>query len=311
MKWSIVGLIIAGLVAAVSAALLVVSLRASSRAKTASAAPEVEIAMAAKPLAMHSIVKNTDVISKTIPSNQAPKDALLPAEVIGKVLAMDMLKEQLFTAQSLLTGGLPGLRLAAALGPGERAVSVSLPASSGLKGLLYPGSMVDVLASLRTPTEESGKAEVISVTLLQGIQVLGVEDRTVVSEENDSGSQRSARGQLMVTLTLDSKQAELLQLARQYGTISLALRNPKDMAPVGMAPTMLKELSRSLASRLQRLSAVQAETTEQHAGAEVARLPAVAPISQWETIVIRGGTVERYVFPVPKDELLEQKGEGR
>jgi len=300
MKWSIVGLIAAGLVAAVSAAVLVLSLKSGSRTKTAGAAPEVEIAMAAKTLAKYTIVKNTDVIGKTMPRGQAPKDWLSPVRVIGRILAVKMIKDQPFTKQSLVVGGIPGLRLAAALGPGKRAVSVSLPASSGLRGLLYPGSVVDVLASLRMPSESSGQAEVISVTLLQGIQVLGVEDRTVVSaEDGDSSPQRSNRGQFMVTLELDSKQAELLQLARQYGTISLALRNPTDEAPVAMAPTVLRELSRSLA-RLQKLSVVQAGTPEHRTGTDATRLPAAMPINQWETIVIRGGSVERCVFPVPK-----------
>ena len=45
----------------------------------------------------------------------------------------------------------------------------------------------------------------------------------------------------MVTLMVNSKQAEALQLAREYGSVSVAMRNPLDKRPVNNNATVLSE----------------------------------------------------------------------
>jgi Flp pilus assembly protein CpaB len=130
----------------------------------------------------------------------------------------------------VFAGSGPGVHLAATLPEGMRAMSVSLSDYSSLDGLLYPGCAVDVLATfdLRGQTEDK-EGGVISTTILRGVQVLAIEDKTAVSasEKTDEKAARQDRRR-RVTLMVNPKQAEQLQLAMEHGMISLSMRNPSD-----------------------------------------------------------------------------------
>jgi Flp pilus assembly protein CpaB len=151
-----------------------------------------------------------------------------------------------------------GYRVASVLPEGMRAMTLSLSDYGGLYGILYAGCYVDVLTSFRLPgNAESGKSEAMSMPLLQGVQVLAVEENTLVSEKEEpegkrSGSSRSKK--LLVTLMVDLEQASGLQLALQYGTVSLALRNPLDVAKVKRNQSLLSKLSQGQVG-LKRLAA--------------------------------------------------------
>jgi len=152
-------------------------------------------------------------------------------------------------------------QVAASLPTGMRAVSVSLSNDSITGGLLYPGCVVDVLASFKLSSSERGQA--ISTTLLREVQVLAVRGASIVSEkeiEQDKSRSPSNYGRVTVTLMVDPKQAEALQLATENGTISLALRNPLDKSPVDTEATVLSQ------GRLAQLGS--AMTTAVMAGSE-------------------------------------------
>jgi len=110
-------------------------------------------------------------------------------------------------------------------------VTVGLSDASSLRGLLYPGSIVDVIASFRLGSSDVGTA--VSTTLFERIEVLAVEQLTVGSEPEEKADDEPRQmlgrtNRLLVTLMVDAKDAEALQLASEHGTISLALRNPND-----------------------------------------------------------------------------------
>ena len=94
---------------------------------------------------------------------------------------------------------------------------------------------------------ERSKGQAISTTLLRGIQVLAVQGDSVVSQddsEETAGKVRqhtTTRGQVTVTLMVDPKQAEALQLAAENGTISLAIRNPLDKTQADIEGTVLSQ----------------------------------------------------------------------
>lgn len=114
--------------------------------------------------------------------------------------------------------------------PGKRAVTVrasetgSDPASSGL---LRPGDYVDVLVTLRDDSME-GKGTA-AVVLLQRVLVLAVGGRTEPQGFADADEHRSARAEEReLTLSLKTEEVQLLSLARERGTLSVALREPTD-----------------------------------------------------------------------------------
>jgi Flp pilus assembly protein CpaB len=118
------------------------------------------------------------------------------------------------------------VHLASTLPHRMRAMTISVSEHAGMSDLLYPGSLVDVLASFRV----RGGDGVLSMTLLRGVQVLALEDRTVVSPQEEAGSRNRNERRRRVTLMVDLKQAEALQLAMEHGSINLAMRNPIDSA---------------------------------------------------------------------------------
>ena len=73
--------------------------------------------------------------------------------------------------------------MAAAIPHGMRAISIMFPNHAITGGLLYPGSIVDILASFRLPSKDRVRGKAISTTLLQGIQVLAVENISILMKD--------------------------------------------------------------------------------------------------------------------------------
>jgi pilus assembly protein CpaB len=306
MKWPVVVLFVVGLLAAVSAAVLMTSLRAGGFLGAGDGdSGEVEVVVAAADIPAMSIVGADLVAVVRVPGSEASEDSFSsPLQVVGKVLNVPLVKDQRLERKHFAAEG-SGPELASALKDGLRAVSVSLTDYSGLYGLLYPGSVVDVLAYMKVPDESGRRGDAVSSTILRKVQVLGVEDQTVVSlaeDEDPRGleGKRQANRRWMVTLMVTPGEAQALQLAMENGRISLALRNPGDESvPADDGQTSLRELASSAPSRgsgardlLRRLALLSGP---RKAGAPGA--PA-APGSLWEIDIFRGGDYERVSVPL-------------
>ena len=112
--------------------------------------------------------------------------------------------------------GLSGL-----LTEGNRALSVRVDDVSGVAGFIHPGDHVDVLLEMAKPDS----ADQISRTILQNIVVLSAGQ---VWEHRDRDEKPAVV--TTVTLVLNPKQAEIMNLASNQGKIRLALRNHSDLA---------------------------------------------------------------------------------
>ena len=148
---------------------------------------------------------------------------------------------------------------------GGRAVNIALPADRGVVSLLYPGCLVDVVASFRVPaTPGVPSGEIASITLLQGVRVLQVGGRSVVSndpDDSDSGTNITGQRKTVVTLMVDQRQAEVLQLALTHGEVSLAVRNPLDEGAGESNGVLLSELSEQLSRRIVTSTATELAAT--------------------------------------------------
>lgn len=113
--------------------------------------------------------------------------------------------------------------MAAILPSGMRAISTEISPETGAGGFILPGDHVDVILSRRDKEQERRGVEIFtSETILSNVRVLAV-DQTV----EDKNGQKVVVGKT-ATLEMTSRQAEALALARQLGTISLALRSLVD-----------------------------------------------------------------------------------
>jgi pilus assembly protein CpaB len=257
MKWAVTVLILLGVVAAISTAILVATLRGGP---AEASVPSDAVVLAAKSLPAMTVITSSYVTEGTAEKGELPEGYLSsPVQAIGGVLGVPVVEGQVLTESCFVSKG-AGAQLAAALPHGTRAVSITLSSRDISGGLLYPGCVVDVLASFRLQRTEQKAGRAISTTLLHGIQVLAVQGVSVVSNkaepEEEGGRLRrgSSAQRVTVTLMVDPKQAEALQLAKTYGIISLAMRNPLDKYAVDTDATVLSE------GRLARLGSVLSPT---------------------------------------------------
>src|SRR5438270_12341240 len=109
-----------------------------------------------------------------------------------------------------------------------RAISTEISPETGAGGFILPNDHVDVILSRRDKEAEkaSGVDVHTSETILANVRVLAI-DQTV----EEKNGQRVVVGKT-ATLELSPRQAETLTLARQLGSLSLALRSLLDASKV-------------------------------------------------------------------------------
>jgi pilus assembly protein CpaB len=325
MRWAIVVLVGLGILAALSMSLLVNALRSEKRAEL-SGKGEVSAVVATKSLPAMSWLTSENITVKKVPRKGLSPDYLSnPISVYGKVLIVPVVENQVINRNFLISEG-SGAQLASKLQPGMRAVSVPVSKHSVMGGLLYPGCLVDVIATFRLGYEET-KGQAISTTLLHGVQVLAVQSESIVSKSDEEEKKPKTtaitrtESLLTVTLMVDNRQAEALQLAMNQGKITLAMRNPLDQKSVEAEPMVLSEgkmarLGQLLAPSVFAQGQGDANSihdpnrsfdpsriAEEQNAEQLRRLFGEGGKSaQWEVTVIRGRDV--------KDEVVELTAEG-
>ncbi|HEY1798457.1 MAG TPA: Flp pilus assembly protein CpaB [Stellaceae bacterium] len=127
------------------------------------------------------------------------------------------------TAQKMVAPGSRGF-LAAVLKPGTRAVSVSVNATTGISGFVFPGDQVDVVITYPVPNFSNNTAAGVqlqhkaSETILHDIRIVGIDQRL----ETKAGEAVIAH---TATLEVTPKQGEEIALAEEMGKLSLSLRS--------------------------------------------------------------------------------------
>jgi Flp pilus assembly protein CpaB len=235
LKWSIIFISALGVLSAISAAFMILSFQTETTPNNPpdEAIDTHRLVLTAKfNLPAMRVIKSTDVELLSIPASTFSDDMMIdPTQAIGRLLINPLLGGQAIT-ESTFAADEGSSSLAYRLEHGTRAVRINLSDGMGMEGLLLPGSIVDVLASLDL---EGGQFEsidnAITTTILERVLVLGVGSSTVAGEMATTPEQpRLARNG--VTLLLTPGQAEQLKLAMEHGHVSLALRNPLDLLPI-------------------------------------------------------------------------------
>lgn len=307
MKWSVMVLILLGFVAALSAALMTMSLRARAmQIGPIIPSREAQVLVAKRDLPAMSALDGDSVETHTLSRKQVTEDTVCDAtEAIGKILTVPVLRGQALN-KNLFTPEGSGARVVMRLLPGMRAVTLSMPHSSCLEGILYPGCRVDVLSSFKLQQQDKVPGEALSSTLLENVQVLAIENRTVgtaSTKEDGDGTPKSISPakNTLVTLMVDSRQAKALQLAVEYGAVSLALRHPGDSTPADRDATLLNQGKLAQLASLLEASVSAGKTVAKNVllGAPVAKAaPEKKPSPPWQVEIIRGSSSQMRSFPV-------------
>lgn len=133
--------------------------------------------------------------------------------------------------------------LSARIRPGYRAVAIRVDDVSGVAGFVVPGDIVDIIytrepeaaANNRTSGRGAAASAYVSDIILQNVTVLGV-------DQNQSETTATADIARTVTLEVTSEEGQALNLAMEYGTLSLSLRGVGETSPSMARQLQLSDL---------------------------------------------------------------------
>lgn len=111
--------------------------------------------------------------------------------------------------------------LSAVLEGGKRAIAVPITNVTGIAGFVFPGDHIDLILthSIHSQDDDKVNQRRASMTVVKDVRVLALDQ-----DANDQGDAK-AKVAKVATLEVTPKQAEVLTLALQLGTISLSLRS--------------------------------------------------------------------------------------
>jgi pilus assembly protein CpaB len=145
-------------------------------------------------------------------------------KLLGTVVRYPITAGQPVTQGGLVAPGDRGF-LAAALGPGMRAITIPVSAKTGVGGFVFPGDHVDLMLTQTVRGEGGGEPLKTTETILRNVRVLATDQSTETSVED---GKTIVRGFRTVTLEVTPKIAEKIQVAQTIGTLSLSLRSLAD-----------------------------------------------------------------------------------
>ena len=147
-----------------------------------------------------------------------------PTALIGTVVRTAITAGAPVTRGSLVGPNDRGF-LAAALGPGMRAVTVPIDTARGAAGFILPGDRVDMILTQTVNSTDEGPAMEAAETIIRNLRVLATDQR--LDAKNAEG-QTVVQGFGLVTFEVTPRLAEKLQVAQKLGTLSLVLRSIAD-----------------------------------------------------------------------------------
>jgi pilus assembly protein CpaB len=152
------------------------------------------------------------------------KDRDDPQSLAGAVVRLHIAQGEPVSAGRLVKPGERGF-LAAVLAPGMRATSVPLTATSDVAGLILPGDHVDLILSHQIPDlrDPNAPARTVGETVVTNLRVVAI-DQTVNDQDKKPLSGKTA------TFEVTPKQAEVIEVAKLIGNLSLDLRSAGEPA---------------------------------------------------------------------------------
>lgn len=228
-------LLVGALVVAALSAVMAKNMFSGASAPQATAAPVVpagpEVLVATRSLPVGTIIDAEALRFQVWPEGLVQPAYYIkgdagsdPQALIGTVVRNEITAGQPVTQGALIKPGERGF-LAAALGPGMRAITVAVSATSGVAGFIFPGDRVDIVLTQDVAGGGDGPPLKVSETILRNVRILATDQRT--SPTNEEGKAEVMKAQT-VTLEATPKIAEKIAVAQTIGQLSLSLRSIAD-----------------------------------------------------------------------------------
>jgi pilus assembly protein CpaB len=288
-------LLLGALVIAIGTALAARSLFSDASAPQVEAAqvpqgPKVLVAQRALPV---GTIITADSVSFQLWPKEMVQDAYFlegqadMTKMLGTVVRHPITAGQPITQGTLVSPGDRGF-LAAALGPGMRAVTITVSQKTGVAGFIFPGDHVDLLltSSVKGADEDDGQALRTTETILRNLRVLATDQATNTEVVDGKSIVRTSK---TVTIEVTPRIAEKIQVAETLGTLSLSLRSLADNQA---------DLERAIASGTVKIPPGASKLDEDRMLTEAMNRPI-----EGATSFVTGGDVSRFArrtLPAPK-----------
>ena len=282
-----VALLVGALVIAVVTAIMAKNMFAGAGADQANAAPVVpagpKVLVARKPLPVGTIID-----AESLTFQAWPKELVQNAYYTEGAPEADMQKLLGTVVRNPITAGQPITRgalvgpndrgfLAAALGPGMRAVTLPVSNTTGVAGFIFPGDRVDVVLTQDVAGGGDGPPLKVSETIIRNLRVLATDQRT--NSKDDEGN-TVVKTFNTVTVETTPRLAEKIAVAQTLGSLSMSLRSIADNTA---------ELERAVASGEVKVPAGTNPVEERRLLLAIANQPA-----DNTTTYVTGGDVSRF-----------------
>ena len=231
-------LLVGALVIAAVTAIMAKNMFAGAGAEQAQAAAAATAAVPVGPkvlVARKDLAVGTIIDAESLTFQPWPKEMMQNAYYTEGQPDADMSKLLGTVVRYPVTAGQPMTRgavvgpndrgfLAAALGPGMRAITVPVNATSGVAGFVFPGDRVDIMLTQEVGGGE-GPALKVTETVVRNVRVLATDQR-IDSKGEDGKTQVKTFSN--VTFESTPRIAEKIAVAQSIGQLSLALRSIAD-----------------------------------------------------------------------------------
>jgi pilus assembly protein CpaB len=230
-------LLVGALVIAVITAVMAKNMFAGAGAQQAAAAPAVplgpKVLVAKKALTVGTIIDPDSFAYQPWPKELMQSAYYVegapdgdPKKLLGQVVRYPITAGQPVTRGSLVGPEDRGF-LAAALGPGMRAITVPVNASAGVAGFVFPGDHIDLVLTQAVAGGGDGPPLKVSETIVRNLRVLATDQR--ITDKNADGK-IEVRTFANVTLEVTPRIAEKIAVAQSLGSLTLSLRSIADNA---------------------------------------------------------------------------------
>ncbi len=265
-----VALLVGALVIAVITAVMAKNMFVGAGAAQAEAAPAVplgpKVLVARKALPVGTIIDQESLTYQAWPKEMMQNAYYVEGGADGDIskLLGTVVRNPITAGQPITRGALVGPNdrgfLAAALGPGMRAVTVPVSVTSGVAGFVFPGDRVDMVLTQEVRGGGDGPPLRVSETIVRNLRVLATDQR--IDGKNEEGKS-VAKVFSTVTIEATPRLAEKIAVAQSLGMLSLSLRSIADntaeleravasgevKVPVGTNPGQERQLLLAVANR--------------------------------------------------------------
>ncbi|MDE2332932.1 MAG: Flp pilus assembly protein CpaB [Rhodospirillales bacterium] len=186
--------------------------------------------VAAHVLPAGTLTRATDITTRSAPVGKVPAGAILDTPFARASIEGALIRTYTDAGAAIVSANVLRPRdrgfLAAVLPPGMRAVSIPVDQVSGVAGLIWPGDHVDVMLTELFSGSKDNRVpaghQVMTETVLYNARVIAVDQAIVQGAPPNAAV--TGKVAHTVTLEVDARDAQRLNVAENLGRLSLAIR---------------------------------------------------------------------------------------